>query len=108
MKNKDYFDRHHLIPKNPLLEKGAKWLSVPNNIVQIQRNTHEAIHALFQNKAPVSQIVQLLEFNKKCFNEQFYDGLINYIQDYVNNWYKKECYTGVLKREIRDVLAINS
>lgn len=107
-KNKDYYDRHHLIPKNPYLEKDAKWLSVPNNIVQVQRNTHEAIHDLFKNKPPVSQIVQLIEFNKSCLSENFYYGLMEYIQDNVWNWYKKECYTGTLRKEIRDVLAINS
>ena len=108
MKNKDYYDRHHLIPKNPYFEKDAKWLSVPDNIVEIRRSTHEAIHSLFMNKAPVSQIVQLLEFNKQCFNEQFYNWIINYIQDYVNNWYKRECYSGIMRKEIRDVLAVNS
>lgn len=106
--DKEYFDRHHLIPKNPLDEFNAKGLWVDNNIQLVKRSTHEAIHALFRNAPPITQVVNMLEFNKKCFDDEFYAGLLNYIQSYANNWYKRECYKWILREEIRRVLDIES
>lgn len=106
--SKEYFDRHHIIPIHPLDEdRGVKWISTPNNIVILQRNTHEAIHTLFKNTPPITQIVKLLDMYENCFDEKFYNEMIRFIQSYVNNWYKRECYKWTLWAEIRRVLDIN-
>lgn len=109
MQQKDYYDRHHIIPKHPLEEeKGVKWVSTDNNVILIQRQTHNAIHTLFKNIPPVTQIVQLLIMYEKCFDEEFYRYIIKQIQMYANNWYKRECYKGTLRAELRRVLDINT
>lgn len=109
MQQKDYYDRHHCIPKKPYEEeRGVKWLSTPDNILIIRRQTHNAIHTLFKNVPPISQVVQLLTMYEHCFDEEFYNEVIRVIQMYANNWYKKECYKGTLKAEIRRVLDLNT
>ena len=108
MKKEDYYDRHHIIPVHPYEEeKGVRGVSTPNNIIVIQRQTHDAIHDLFKNTPPITQVVQLLTMYEKCFDEEFYRFIIKQIQVYANNWYKKECYKWQLKAEIRRVLDLN-
>ena len=100
----DYYDRHHLIPRNPKEEKEAHGLSVDENVIKIRRSTHDAIHNLFQNEPPVSQIIDILELNKNCLTEEFYNATIEFIQCRVNKYYKKECYTWTLRAEIRRII----
>ena len=106
---KEYYDHHHIIPKHPYEEeRGVKWETTPNNIIVLKRQTHEAIHSLFKNTPPVTQIVQLLTMYENCFDDEFYHNIINQIQMYANNWYKRECYKGMLRAEIRRVLDVDN
>ena len=106
MRNKDYYDRHHLIPRNPYEEYEGRGNSVDNNIIKVKRNVHEAIHTLFTNKPPVSQIIELIKINDSCLDEKFKRDLIDCIVSNMWNWYNKDCYDWVMRAEMDRILKL--
>lgn len=102
----DYYDKHHILARH--VDKEAKGLSVADNVIKIKRSTHNQLHALFNIKTPIEAIAYLLTLNRSVFTDEFLHHIVKEIQMYMNNYYKKECYKWVLRREIQTVLDLDN
>lgn len=77
---------HHLIPTS----KG--WPNSPENKERIRDTTHINHHKVFVNETPQEQLIHILEFNKKIFNDNFVKEIIKVLDKYIYNYYKFETH----------------
>ena len=82
---------HHLLPQS------WGWTSHANNTRSINEKTHRAIHTVFQDDTPITQIRRLLKLNWKTLNIDAY---------HVINWVLRQ-YEGILEIEAYDPKSVN-
>lgn len=77
---KDFIDRHHLIWVS------RWWLTVAENIINVRRRFHNAIHALFDNRTPVWQLEFVMSLNAQSLSRDFNKRFIHLISEYSWEW----------------------
>lgn len=92
------FNRHHLIPSS----KGG--LTNKYNIQQTEVNAHSRWHTWCGNDTPVEAICRVLLWNEKIWTDNFKADLMWVLDNYINNYYNRKAYEGVIKSEIQTVL----
>jgi len=85
MAKKSNYSVHHIIPT------AAGGPNIPENKILIKDKTHVNRHRIFSNAAsPAQQLMQVLTFNKKIWNDEFVKALVKVLEDYLWNYYKIE------------------
>ena len=102
-KHKYCIDNHHIIPQHPLEEK-VHWTSVDDNLLRIQRNTHDAIHILFDTLPPASQIARLITMYRSALSDAFLQTMVEALESEIWNFYKRWVVSGELKAENKRII----
>lgn len=97
-KNRVYYDNHHIIAQHPLDER-VHWTNVEDNIIRIRRDTHDAIHKVFDTLPPASQIARLITMYKSALSDAFLQTMVEALESEIWNYYKKWVVSGELKAE---------
>lgn len=91
--DKKRYDRHHIVPKCRKVD--GYGVHSTDNIVRLQRKTHEAIHDLFGVKVPHEKIKQILETDSKVINKKYVQQLYYILQSddfYIDEVKPKKAY----------------
>lgn len=70
-------DEHHLV------NYSQWWTDHPDNILNIDRKTHEALHTLFWNLWPIEMIKKLADMVWKCLSDGKAKDEFNNSMDYL-------------------------
>jgi len=72
------YNKHHILPKSRFYETtGETDYNIPNNIINIKVDVHNALHRLFSNKHFKEQIQQLYEMNRWIISKEAETKLID-------------------------------
>jgi len=72
------FNKHHILPKSRFYE--TTWehnFNIPNNMINLKVDVHNALHRLFSNKHFKEQIHQMYEMNRWIISKEVEMKLID-------------------------------
>ena len=83
-KDKNFIDRHHIIPQS------RGWSNHHHNLIDIIRKKHEAIHCLFDVDLPDEQITKIISMYGPAWTKSFRKDIIDVLLDNKDKYYINE------------------
>lgn len=76
MKYNQPITQHHIVCQ------AWGWRTVPNNIVWLRQNIHQAVHTVFQDDTPIQRLRRILESDKISLSPATYLAISNTLKRY--------------------------
>jgi hypothetical protein len=92
-------DRHHIVPR-------SKWGSdIDDNITNLKKNVHVALHTVFANLSPHEQFEKLMNINNTALGNDFKQDLYKiFTMNDIDYYYKKWI---LLRRDLSHILDVH-